>query len=509
MKKVRGAFARKRRVAIGGISHESSTFTPVETTRQSYAERFLIEGDEILRTFRRTNTPLGGFIAGAEVHGFDLIPTLFAESQPSAPTPRPLYDELLGRLLQGIRDALPVDGVLLELHGSMAVGDLDIRASHEASAGLADAEGHLLSAVREVVGLDVPILAQLDIHANVSQRMVSMADVLIGRETYPEIDQAARGRECVDVLARIGGDGLRPTMALRQMPMVWGLNQVTAHPPMRDAIAELHRIEAQPGVVCGSIATCYFLADTPDMGASVYIVTDDNQALAQRYADQLGSWIYARRAAWQLELSSARAALARAQAAGKYPVILADMQDNTGGGSPGDSTGVLRAFIDMQLRDACVLYIVDPEAVGLCWQAGVGTRLALDVGAKSSPLQGTPVSMDVEVVALSDGAFRYDGPMYAGLSGHMGPSAHIVQNGIHVLLVSRREQPFDMAFARGLGLDPQRMRYICVKSSAHFRAGFESWAGAIHVVAEPSVHSLGELPYRRLGRDLYPLTTQA
>ena len=490
------------RVATGGLSHESSTFTPVPTTRESYAERFLLEGDDILRTFAGTNTPIGGFIAGAQAHDFELIPTLFGEPQPSAPTPRPLYDELLGRMLEGIANALPLDGVLLELHGSMAVGDLD------AADGLGDAEGHLLAAVRETVGPDVPVVAQLDIHSNVSQQMVAMADVLIGRETFPEIDMAARGRECADVLVRIVREGLRPKMALHQIPMVWGLNQVTAHPPMRDAIAELHRIEALPGVVCGSIATCFFLADVPDMGASVYIVTDDDQAQAQQYADQLGNWAYERREGWQLELSSARAALEGAQAVGRYPIILADMQDNTGGGSPGDSTGVLRTFIDMQLEDACVLYIVDPEAVARCQKAGVGARLALEVGAKSSPLQGTPVPMEVEVAAVSDGVFQYDGPMYAGLSGNMGPSAHIVQGGIHVLLVSGREQPFDTALSRSLGLDPRQMQYICVKSSAHFRAGFESWAGAIHVVAEPSVHSLRDLSFRRLGRELYPLTTQ-
>ena len=490
------------RVATGGLSHESSTFTPVPTTIESYRERFLLEGDDILRTFAGTNTPIGGFIEGASVHGFELIPTLFGEPQPSAPTPRPLYDELLGRILDGIAKAMPLDGVLLELHGSMAVGDLD------AADGLGDAEGHLLAAVRETVGPDVPVLAQLDIHSNVSQQMAAMADVLIGRETYPEVDMAARGRECADVLARIVREGLRPTMALHQIPMVWGLNQATAHLPMRDAIAELHRIESLPGVVCGSIATCFFLADVPDMGSSVYIVTDNDQALAQAYADQLGEWIYARREDWQLELLPARAALGKAETTGRYPIILADMQDNTGGGSPGDSTGVLQTFIDMQLEDACVLYIVDPEAAALCHEAGVGARLALEVGGKSSPLQGDPVSMDVEVAALADGAFRYDGPMYAGLSGNMGPSAHVVQDGIHVLLVSLREQPFDTALARTLGLDPRQMRYICVKSSTHFRAGFESWAGAIHVVAEPSVHSLRDLSFRRLGRELYPQTSQ-
>jgi len=164
-------------------------------------------------------------------------------------------------------------------------------------------------------------------------------------------------------------------------------------------------------------------------------------------------------------------------------------------------------MIEAGLQDACVLYIVDTEAIAQCHAAGVGARLTLDVGGKSSPLQGRPVRMDVEVVALSDGRFRYDGPMYAGMEGNMGLSAHIRQDGIHVLLVTQREQPFDTAFARTLGLDPRTMRYIGVKSAAHFRAGFEPWAGSIQLISEPSVHNFltGELRYQRLGRMLYPI----
>ena len=273
---------------------------------------------------------------------------------------------------------------------------------------------------------------------------------------------------------------------------------------MREAIAELHRIEAQPGVICASIATCYFLADVPDMGASVYVVTDNDRALAQRYADELGEWCYERRAEWHFAMPPTREALVLAEQAARYPVIFADMRDNTGGGSPGDSTGMLRAFIDAGLRDACVLNITDPEAVRQCTEAGVGATLTLDVGGKSSPLQGDPVRMTARVVALSDGKFRYDGPMFAGLANDLGPSAHIEQNGVHVLLTTLREQPFDTAFARSLNLDPRQMRYIGVKSAAHFRAGFEAWAGAIHVVSEPSVHDLGNLPFNRLNRRLYP-----
>lgn len=486
------------RVIIGGIAHETSTFTLVPTTRESYHERFFLTGDEIITMFRGTNTPPGGFIEGAEAYDFELIPTVFAEAHPSSPTPRPIFDEITNDFLERIRSAGPIDGVLLELHGSMVVGDLDKQDRID------DPEGYILAAVRGIVGSDVPIIAQLDIHSNVSPKMVEMADVLIGRETYPEIDQAERGRECADVLNRILTEGLRPTMAISLIPMIWGLHQVTAHRPMSEAIDYLHEIESRPSVVCGSIAVSYFLADVPYMGSSVYIVTNNDQALAQQHADELADWCFKRRADWHYELPSTRDAIRQAEENGKFPVIFADSRDNTGGGSPGDSTGMLRAFIEADLQDACVLYMVDPEAIAACSKAGIGETLTLDIGGKSSHLQGEPIRMTVEVMGLSDGRFMYDGPMYAGLEGKMGPSAYVRQGGIHVILVTIGEQPFCTAFSRTLGLDPKKMRTIGVKSTAHFRAGFEPWAAAIQLVSEPGLHNLGGLPFKRLGRKVYP-----
>jgi microcystin degradation protein MlrC len=480
------------RVVTGCICHESSTFTPVATTEASFQRRGNLSPEEILRTFRGTNVPTGGFIEGAEHHGFELIPTVYLSAQPSAPVPRADLDRLLGRLLDGIAAAGAIDGVLLELHGSM-LGE-----------GLDDADGYILAAVREQVGPGTPVVAQLDIHSNMSQARVDAADVLIGRETFPEVDMAARGRECADVLVRILRDGLRPTMALCRIPMMWGVNQVTAHSPMREAIAELHRIESLPGVVCGSIATGFPLADVPEMGASVYIVTDNDLPLAQRLADELGAWIWERRAQWQAPIPTTREALALAEADGRFPVIFADRHDNTGGGAPGDSTGMLRTFLEAGLRDACVLYVVDPESIALCREAGVGASVPLQVGGKSSPLQGAPVPMTAEVIALSEGRFRYEGPMLAGLDGDMGPSAWIRQGGVNVVLVTTREQPFCTGFPRTMGLEPRAMRYVGVKSTAHFRAGFESWAGQIHTVGEASVHSPENVPFHRLGRRLYP-----
>ena len=485
------------RIVTGSISHESSTFTTVETTWASYRNRRFgyLQGAAVLEKFGGTNTAIGGFLAGCEAHGFELVPTIYANAHPSGPTPRAIFDEILADMLERMGAAGTIDGVLLDLHGAMVAEGID------------DGEGRILTAVRDLVGPGVPIIAQLDIHSNMSTRMVDMANVIIGHETYPEIDQEERGRECVDVMERILRQGLRPTMALHRLPLVWGMNQVTEHPPMRQAIERLHEIEARPGIVCASIATCFPLADVPDLGASVYVVTDDDLPLAQACADELAGWIWERRSDWQSPMPSTSHALREAAAAGRYPVIFADRNDNTGGGSPGDSTGMLRTFLDEGLQDACVLYIVDPEAAEACWQAGVGAHVALQVGAKSTPVQGEPVAMEAEVVALTEGSFTYEGPRNRGLEGNMGRSAHIRQDGVHVLVVSHREQPFGIAFALTLDLDPRQMRYVGVKSAAHFRASFEPWAGNVIVVSEPGVHSPETVQgrFHNTGRKLYPI----
>ena len=488
------AIMNAMRIVTGAFSHETSTFTPVPTDRASYESHFgFLRGEEVLTTFRDTNTPIGGFIEGADAHDFELIPSIYAEPHPSGPTSRALFDEILTELVDGIRTAGSIDGVLLELHGSMVVE------------GIPDADGHILSAVRDVVGPDVPVVVQLDIHTNMSAEMIEFADVLIVRETYPEVDMAARGRECADVLMRIVHDGLQPEMRACFLPMMWGMNQVTADPPMKETIERLHEIETRPGIVCASVATCFPLSDVSCMGASVTVVTDDDKELAQDCADELGAWIFDQRKSWHLPRRSTRKVLAKVHADGAFPAVLADRDDNTGGGSPGDSTGMLRVFFEEGLRDACVLYIVDPESVAACHAAGEDATVDLQVGGKSAPVQGDPVRMRARVIAVSDGLFRYDGPMYAGLEASMGPSAHIEKEGLHVLLVTSREQPFDTAFARSLHLDPRQMRYVGVKSAAHFRAGFSSWAGAVHLVAEASVHSPWAVTFHNLGRPVFPL----
>jgi microcystin degradation protein MlrC len=481
------------RIAVGGIQHETSSFTPIATTLQAFEERFLLRGDAMLATFAGSNTPVGGFLEGVEAHPeIELVPTLHAEAHPSAPSTRATFETLCDELVERIAAAGRLDGVLLDLHGAMI------------AEGYEDCESTILERVRDAVGDELPIVVQLDIHANLSPRSAELADVLVGRRTYPEVDMAARGRDCAELVHRLVTGRGRGAAALQQLPFVWGVNQATEHPPMDAAIAQLDAVLRRPQVLAASISTGYPYGDVPCMGASVYVCSSEGADDAATTADELAAWIVERREQWMGELPTTAEALAEARAAGRYPVVLADRFDNTGAGTPGDSTGMLRTFLEADLEDACILYVVDPQSAIACIEAGVGARLALELGGKSADDQGPPVPLDVTVVAVSDGAFRYGGAMYAGLASSMGPSAHVVHRGVHVLIVSVREQPFDTAFAHSLALRPEAMRFVGVKSQAHFRAGFEAWAALVRVVREPSVHNprAGALAYRRVRADV-------
>ena len=371
----------------------------------------MLRGNAIVHAFAGTNTPIGGMLKGLErVDGAELVPTLFAEAHPSGVVPADVFHALADEFIAGIANALPVDGVLLDLHGAMVAEDAE------------DADGVVLARVRETVGPEVPIVVQLDIHANVSEAMTEHASVLVGRRTYPETDMGERGVECVEVLRSLVASRSRPTTSFRRLPFAWGINQVTAHEPMRGAIALLDDVRSRPGVLSASISTGFPYSDVPDMGASVRVTTVADASRAEAICDELATWIVARRAKWHSPLPSTVVALRQAEAGGEFPVVFADREDNTGSGTPGDSTGMLRAFVDADLQRACILYIVDPDVAERCIAEGVGSQFELELGGASHPAQGPPVPISAEVVATSaTGSFTYDGPMYAGLSGSMGP----------------------------------------------------------------------------------------
>ncbi|MFN0051268.1 MAG: M81 family metallopeptidase [Planctomycetales bacterium] len=489
------------RIAIGGISHETSTFAKTPTRLADFENGFgLYRGPAILERFRGANICTGGFIDGAQRHGFELVPLLWGFAYPSGLIVGADYAALKQEFLQRLADEEaargPVDGILLDQHGAMVAEGVD------------DADGDFVAAVRAAIGPERPLVVTYDLHGNHSARRIREATASINFDTYPHEDMADRGREAADLIVATLNGKVRPVTAHRPVPLFWSAAcQVTAHPPMDELVALVHCIEQRPGILSASVATGFPWADVPEMGASVIVVADGDRALADRTARELAEWIWERRERWRRAPMSVGQALHLGMAAGRFPILLADHADNTGGGAPGDSTEILQTFLDRRLRESLVLYIVDPEVADQAHAAGVGATLDVFVGGKSDPIQGPPVRMQAKVRAISNGDFTYDGPMYAGLTGNMGRSAWLEQEGVHVVVVTAHEQPLGPAFARSLGIDCPSLKYIAVKSAVHFRSGFERFAGTIFNVDARAIHThdFASLVYHKRARPMYPV----
>lgn len=487
------------RIAVGGIEHETCGFaapslTAEATTLVSVA-RTMRFGDE-LRSLGAANTIVDGLVRGVLESGHELVPLLWIDGNTSPPVTRQSLDEAIEDLLERLRKALPVDGVLLSLHGAFAAQGVD------------DADGEVLTRVRELIGPKVPLMAVHDLHCNLSPIMEQAANMMVVERTYPHVDMAERAMHAARIMSLTIAGEVRPTMAVRYLPLLWSAaRMIDAEPPMRDAIQQLRELDQRSDVLSASIGVGYQWIDNPTVGTSVIVVTDNDEALAQRYVNELAEWVWDRRSQWQRDPLTPQSALDQGEQIGKFPIVLAEQGDNTGGGAAGDATEILRLFIEQKLNPSAVLYMVDPEVAAQAVAAGKGAELDILLGGKSQALVGPPISMRVRVRSVSQGHFTYDGPMWAGVVGKMGPSAWLEQDGVHVVVISQRHQPVDLAFCRSLGFDCRQMRYLAVKSTGHFRSGFAPIAGSIFNVDTASTlcHDFRRLPYTRLGRRMYPI----
>jgi len=486
------------RFFVAGLVHESSSFSPLPTSLQSFREGVLIQRSDAQALQKvGAQAVLSGAVAAAARQGDTLVPGLFAAAEPSGPLSRADYEHLRDELLADLQASLPVDAVLLVLHGAML------------AEGYPDCEGDLLQRVRTVVGADVPIGALLDLHANLSPAMLDSGAVLIACKEYPHTDYTPRGHELHAVLSSMARGEFSVRAHCCRVPMLGIFG--TTQPPMRDFVQRLQTSEALPGVVSVSALHGFPWSDTPFTSAAVLVLAKDDPAasdVAEGLVHELAQAFYGLREQAGSKLLPLPAAVDAAVAATQSQpglVVLADSADNAGGGAAGDSTFLLRALLQQGVREAAVGMIWDPQAVAIATAAGAGARLPLRIGGKGGPMSGDPVDLDVEVLACrSDARQRGFTP---GGTDALGAAVAVRAQGIDIVLNSIRQQVFSPDCFTELGVDLTTKRLVVVKSTQHFRAGFDALAAVTLFADSPGTlqMDLGQLPYRHLPRPVWPL----
>ncbi len=490
------------RFAIGGFEHETNTFAPAKATYRDFelADGWpgLTRGEAVLTAFDGINLPVAGFIAHARAEGHELLPTLWCSAAPSAEVEIDAYERIVRELLERIGALGKIDGIYLDLHGAM------VTEHHE------DGEGELLARLRELVGPHLPIVVSLDLHANITERMVAHASALVACRTYPHVDLAESGEASARLLERLVRQGplfkaMRRTDFL--VPLTWQCTLIEPAHGIYRAVAEAEHGE----VASASFAFGFPPADIAECGPAI-VTYATTQGAADETADRLFHLVNQKEAAFAGKIWQPGEAVAYARAKGNSaarPIVLADTQDNPGAGGASDTVGLLRALVEGRAEGAVFANLCDPTSAEAAHRAGVGAELSLAIGGWTGGKNNAPYQSTFTVEAVGDGNFMATGPFYRGNRMQLGPMAVLRKDGVRVVLTSRKQQAADQAMLRHVGIEPRDQKILALKSSVHFRADFQPIADEILIVAAPVANPVDnrDLPYKRIrkGVRLMPL----
>lgn len=487
------------RIATAGFQHESNTFSSVPASLAQWREAGILQDAAAIRAeYASSQSTLAGFFAlAAEQPDVELVPLFFTRLMPMGAMTPEATAFIFDKIITALRDQGPWDAVLLPLHGAAV------------SETWRDADGELVRRVRETVGPDVPIGVALDMHANVAPQLVANATVVTVYQTNPHIDAFAQARHCAELVLQTVRGRIQPTCALAMPPLVVNiLCQGTDDAPMRDLLKLAQAQRDRPGVLSVSVVEGYPYADVQEMGMSFIAVTDHDAALAQNVVQTLALAAWQMRAELNHGAASIDEALQQARAAAAGPVVLFDVGDNVGGGSPGDSTLILHAARRLGIADL-LQAVCDPEVVALATAAGVGARITAAVGGKSDRLHGTPFAIDATVTALSDGCYEETGPTHGGFRFFNDGASCALQtdDGYRLLLTSRSAGSASLQQFRALGIEPTAMQIIVAKGVHSPRPAMAPIAKAMIWVASAGVTSadLSTFSYEHRRVPLYPL----
>lgn len=481
---------------IATMAHETSSFSPIPTSLRSFESSGLFrpaqdtDPRDVARA--RKGTAYGEWVQLCLDRGYTPALGLGTGAGPSGRTIKADYERLRDEILAALRAAMPVDAVLLFLHGAqMAVG-------------YDDCEGDILERARAIVGPGVPIGVELDLHCNISKAMLDNATVIMACKEYPHTDFAERAHDLFHLIDRTARGEIKPVMSFVRIPM---LNLFfTTRQPMRGLVDRTAAMEGRDGVLSVTLCHGFSSADIPIAAASVIVVTDDKADAGNALAQQIAREFFDMRIAAGPQTLSIDAALdaALGEPDGK-PVVISDGSDNAGAGSASDSTFILRRMLERGIRNAGVAMMWDPVAVQLAADAGPGARLAMRIGGKVGPMSGDPLDVEAEILAIAED------PRQIGFSGRkearIGRAAAIRVEGIDIILNSYRTQVFSPDCFSELGVDPGTKKILVVKSNQHFYARFAPIAQRVIYCDAPgtSSNTLTNRPYRNLSRPIWPL----
>jgi len=487
-----------RNVLLAEIMHETNTFNRIATVKADFETRYWHEGSGAAGALEGTNTEIAGFMEAAIEYDWSLAIPLAASASPSGPMAGNDWVNVKRLILEPLRAGERFDAIALVLHGSMVTETT------------LDAEGELLAEVRALAGTDTLIAVTLDMHANVSPVMVASADMMMAYRTYPHVDQRERALHMAGLMEAVMAGEPRPKLVMARLPMMDAANhgQTAAGQPMQGLLKLAEVVERRDGIVCASIQIGFPWSDVPDIGPNVVVTATDEEA-GRVAADELVQAVWQSRHDTQLEFATPAEAmvLAGAGKAADKPLVLADFADNPAGGAYGDSPNLLRALVVAGLENAAFATISDPASVERATLAGVGANIQLSLGGKGAPELTPPLDVEVQVINLTDGEFICSGPMWQGVRFSMGATAVVRTGGIDVIISSVPTAVMDLNVFRSVGISPENLTTIGLKSRNHFKAAYAPIARETMLVDAGGIASmrLKELTYRNIPRPIWPL----
>jgi microcystin degradation protein MlrC len=490
-------------VLVASIMHESSSFSEIETS----LARFGVEPERGLVTAERVagltgaDREIAGFVEILNAAGisFDMMEP--AEALPSAPVARRVLEQLIAPVEAQLATRR-YDGILLALHGAMVLE------------GSGAAEPEIIGRLKRLAP-DIPIVASFDMHANLGPAVISQLDGVAGYRSYPHVDCAETGRRAARQLVAILLNRMRPVVALGRcamMPQI--MAQGTDRSPNCGLQALARTLENDGEASAVSLFTGFPHADVEEAGLSVVVVTDDNADAAERLVHLLLDKAWTQRALFRFDEEPLPASIARARAAvdnGDRAIVLLDHCDNTGSGGAMDTTTVLAAMVDAQLPASVFLGIYDPSAALRCAEAGVNTRITLDLGAKivakADYARSEPLRITGVVKTLYCGRFKRRGPFAANTTAELGLTVVFQVGELEIVILSKHTEPADLEYLYGLGIDPTRRRVIGLKSRVHWRAGFAALDPIVIACSGTGacISDFDKLHFNHIRRPIFPI----